>query len=132
MAGKKRWLLVLWSLAAGDGTAHADDWAWISEKVPAGGVAELLGREGEFLRLRFGNRIVRARPFSQKELPTAPRFEPGELVTVETSRGPSPWCSEVESIGWHHAKRCFVYLLRGKSKRYWEADLVASVGSKQK
>jgi hypothetical protein len=120
---KVEWAQVLWNFKAGQGEPYPEDASLIERECPYGGIAEIIELEGNFFRLRFGDYIVRANPFSIVKLPKAPLFERNEMVMVDTAKGHSEFQSSVEKIAWHFKETRYYYTLKGKSKHYWEEDL---------
>lgn len=118
------WVQALWNFNSGDGKPFPDDEAFINSELGNGVIAECVGIEGEYVRLRAKGRLFRLRPFSLVNLPAPPKFRWGESVRVVAHHPThSPYRSKIKSFSWHFKNNGYIYFLDGKSKRYDEADL---------
>ncbi len=119
-----KWVQVLWNFEAEQGSPYPDDSSLIKKECPYGGIAEFIGQDSRFLKLRFGDHIVRVNPFSIVTLPKTPLFSRNEIVKADTTKGHSEFKSTIEGMAWHFKESLYYYTLKGKSKHYWEEDLI--------
>ena len=115
-----RWGLYPWVEEHGADLIHPDDLATVIDLLPHGKVFRLVGEEGGFLRLRYGDSEFRARPSLFKPVVGNVRGV-GEVITLLDGRK-----GEVLVVQWHHQRGEPMYQLRvegmKKSSRYWNAD----------
>ena len=117
------WVLCPWFVEHGTESIHTQDVQTLRRLAPYGKVFSVVGTEGDFVRLAYGQEVVRVRRGLLKEVP-APAFQIGQSVLIKRKNRPAL----VEEVQWHQQKRKPFFLLRvdGRtvSTRYWEEDLV--------
>ena len=93
-----RWGLYPWFEEHGADLIHPEDLATARALVPSGKVFRLVGEEDGYLRLRYGDVEVRARPTLFE--PVAGRVRGvGEVVALSDGRA-----GEVIGVQWHHQR----------------------------
>lgn len=117
-----RWGLYPWFEEDGSELIHPDDLATVKRLMPHGLVFQLLGEGDGFIRLSYGDVVVRVRPSKFQEVIADVRTV-GEAVRLVDGRA-----GEVIGVQWHHKRAEPMYKLcmegKKKSKRYWNSDLV--------
>ncbi len=119
-----RWGLYPWFEEHGTDLIHPDDLDAVRKLMPNGKVFQVVGEEGGFLRLRYGEIEFRCQPTLFKPVAASVRGI-GESVTLTDGRS-----AEVIDVQWHHQRAEPMYQLRvegkKKSNRYWGSDLAGS------
>ncbi|MBL8892391.1 MAG: hypothetical protein JNL67_20615 [Planctomycetaceae bacterium] len=118
-----RWGLYPWFPEHGETMIHPEDVVTVKSLMPSGKVFQVVGEDGDYLVLSYGELSFRAKPELFRSV-ERPHKQIGDTVEV-VSKGEQQSAKVVE-IHWHHQKNepFYVLTINGKksSKRYWNAD----------
>jgi hypothetical protein len=120
------WGLYPWFRESGLDLIHPDDLATVQAHSPYCMLCEVVGNEGEYLVLHYGELQFRGRPQLFRSLPP-PAFHVGQWVRTKAPR--TRRTGLVRAIGWHYKKNepSFFLEVDGKplKSQYWAAELEA-------
>ena len=121
-----KWTLYPWFEEHGAELIHPDDISRFRQLRPYGKVFAVVGEEGNYIILQFGENSFRVMPDLMSAV-SAPAFFFGQTVEIS---GKTTFGTVVE-VCWHHGQqKPFFYLVIGgkrSGKRYWESDLTATI-----
>lgn len=122
MTSEPAWGLYPWFEEHGPSFVHHDDLDEFRRLSPYGKIFKLIGRDGTFIIISYGNSSFRVLPDLFQKVPDI-AFPIGSKVTIRNKKVEAT----VDSIQWHHGAAKPVYYLRrdGKldSRRYSAEDL---------
>src|SRR4051812_46751337 len=95
------WGLYPWFRESGLDLIHPDDLAIVQAHSPYCVVCEVVGEEGPYLVLRYGERQFRGMPQLFRSVPS-PTFRIGQWVTTRAPR--TERSGVVRGIGWHYER----------------------------
>src|SRR5205085_1182469 len=104
-----------WTRESGSELIHPDDLAVVLAHYPLGHVCEVVGREGEYLLMRYAEYQFRGKPDLFESLPP-PAFRLGEAVATRTPR--TRRSGLVRDIGWHFNCQEYIFTLIIDGKRF--------------
>lgn len=122
----KTWGLYPWFHESGVDLIHPDDLGIVQAHSPYCTVCEVVGREGNYLVLRYGEHQVRCLPKLFQSVPPPP-FRVGQWVKTKAPR--TERTGVVRRIGWHFKRNepSFFLAIDGKlfKTMYWADELKA-------
>ena len=118
-----RWGVYPWFPEHGEAMIHPEDVPAVVGIRPNGKLFEVIGEEGDYLVLSYGECTFRVKPDLFRTV-DSPLKRIGDAVEVDS--GGERRAGIVAEIQWHHQKNEPFYLLTmdGKrlSRRYWSSD----------
>ena len=114
------WGLYQWFEEHGTDLIHPEDLPGFRALIPNGKIFECVGRDEEYLTLRYGDMEFRVRP-SLFKIVARPSRRFGEEVHLSNGKR-----GIVTDIQWHFQRAEAMYHLmfdgKKRSRRYWESD----------
>jgi hypothetical protein len=124
----KTWGLYPWFRESGLDLIHPDDLATVQADPPYCMLCEVVGSEGPYLVLRYGEHQVRCKSQLFRSVPP-PLFRVGQQVRTKAPR--TEKTGVVRGIGWHYKRNepSFLLAIEGKplKSHYWTNELEAVV-----